>query len=37
MVGDGSYKNVTYSYYGIHDAITDVSYQKLKNHNESVA
>ncbi len=35
--GNGSSNNVDYPYYGIHDAIADVAYQKLKDYNETVA
>jgi len=35
--GNGSSNNIDYPYYGIHDAIADVAYQKLKDHNETIA
>lgn len=35
--GNGSSLSKDYPYYGIHDAIADIAYQKLKNHNETVA
>ncbi|MCP8315319.1 MAG: hypothetical protein H3Z51_00455 [archaeon] len=35
--GNGSYSSIDYPYYGIHDAIADTVYQKLKNHNETMA
>jgi len=35
--GNGSSSSINYPYYGIHDAIADIAYQKLKNHNETMA
>ncbi|MCP8308795.1 MAG: hypothetical protein H3Z54_08905 [archaeon] len=34
--GNGSYSSIDYPYYGIHDAIADIAYQKLRNHNETM-
>ncbi|MGQ9469472.1 MAG: hypothetical protein ACUVTD_06570 [Nitrososphaerales archaeon] len=35
--GNGSSSSIDYPYYGIHDAIADIAYQKLKNYNETIA